>query len=268
MNEHDEAVESALRAALHDAADQIEVAPGNLVNDGLQPVRRSRARLVALGVGALTLVVVLIAAVVAINHDPTVKIHAGSASPSRSTGVPPTQIAPSGTPPTTTVLPPPTSAQSNAPPTNAPPSPTDAPPADGTTIADAFAAPPAYPGQPWTLHSSPVPPSEIVAAAGPAHCGWDSATLLTIGWPLGTRPDNAGGARQYIRDPNNVTQSHSLRNTLDLHASLPPDAYDTGYRYGTIALYLSPSDQDTAAYLVAGNEVERWPRSDPMTLCS
>jgi len=41
-----------------------------------------------------------------------------------------------------------------------------------------------------------------------------------------------------------------------------------GYRYGAIELYLNPSDQDEAIYVVSPTDVERWPRSDPMTLCA
>ena len=42
------------------------------------------------------------------------------------------------------------------------------------------------------------------------------------------------------------------------HATLPKDAYATGYRFDAIALYLSNSDPD-GAYLVAPAGTERWP---------
>lgn len=135
----------------------------------------------------------------------------------------------------------------------------------GTTVAEVFASPLPYPGHRWTHDGKEVPASEIVAVAGPAHCGWQSATFLTLGWPLGTRPQTATGARQFIRDPNHVLP-RSL--PLDLHAQLPTDARTTGYKYGSVDLYLSPADQDQSVYLVLGSTVERWPRSDPMTLCS
>lgn len=135
----------------------------------------------------------------------------------------------------------------------------------GTTVAEVFASPLPYPGYPWTHDGKELPSSEIVAAAGPAHCGWQSATFLTFGWPLGTRPQTAAGARQFIRDPNHVLP-RSL--PLDLHSTLPADARPTGYLYGPVDLYLSPSDQDQSDYLVFGSAVEQWSRSDPMTLCS
>jgi len=133
----------------------------------------------------------------------------------------------------------------------------------GTTVAEVFASPLPYPGYPWTHDGKEVPVLEIVAAAGPAHCGWQSATFLTLGWPLGAQPQTATGARQFIRDPN-----HALPRSLplDLHSTLLADARPTGYKYGSVELYLSPSDQ--SVYLVLCSTVERWPRSDPMTLCS
>lgn len=42
----------------------------------------------------------------------------------------------------------------------------------------------------------------------------------------------------------------------------------TGYTYDSIQVYLSPTDQDEAIYVVGPFGSERWPRSDPMTLCS
>ncbi len=141
-----------------------------------------------------------------------------------------------------------------------------APPPHVETVADVFGEPAPYPGRAWVNGSTEVPPSEIVAAAGPAHCGWQSATFLTIGWPLGTRPQTSVGARQYIRDPRHVLGSRLPALRLD--ATLPADARPTGYFEGPVQLYLAPSDQDQAVYLVLGQNVERWPRSDPMTLCS
>jgi hypothetical protein len=134
------------------------------------------------------------------------------------------------------------------------------------TVAGVFGAPAPYPGRAWTRDGVEVPPSEIVAAAGPEHCGWQSATFLTLGWPLGTRPQTAAGARQYVRDPRHVLGSRLP--ALELDATLPADASPTGYAYGAVWLYLAPSDQDQAVYMVLGDNVERWPRSDPMTLCS
>jgi hypothetical protein len=59
----------------------------------------------------------------------------------------------------------------------------------------------------------------------------------------------------------------SYQKALITHAHLPSDARATEYKLGAIELYLSPSDEDEAAYLVAPSGVERWPRADPRFAC-
>jgi hypothetical protein len=143
------------------------------------------------------------------------------------------------------------------------------PPGGLRSVADAFSAPPAYPGYAWTKDGKSVSRSVIVAAAGPAHCHSQSATFLTIGWPLGTDAQTGAQDRQFVRDPQHVVPVSAFKGSLDLRATLPSDARPTGYRYGdTLQLYLAASDQDSAVYLVAPGGAERWPRTDPMTLCS
>jgi hypothetical protein len=128
-----------------------------------------------------------------------------------------------------------------------------------------FDHPSAYPGEPWFDGGRQLPSSVIDAAAGPAQCGLQSVTFLTLGWPLGTHAQFSTEARQYVRDPRNVV---GFRSRLDVHSKLPPDARSTGFRDGEAELYTAPSDVDRAVYIVVGNTVERWPRSDPMTVCS
>lgn len=139
----------------------------------------------------------------------------------------------------------------------------------GGSVAAAFTSPPAWPGVGWTRNGRVVPREEIAAAAGPEHCGWQSATFLTLGWPPGTRAQHANGARQYLRDPRGVL-SGGPRLALEPRASLPPDARPSGYRTGDVELWLA-ADADRYVYFVdARNHMaaERWPRSDPMTLCA
>lgn len=131
-----------------------------------------------------------------------------------------------------------------------------------------FDSPPEYPGYQWTRDGRPaVRGFELTTAAGPAHCELESTTFLTIGWPIGTVSRNATEARQFIRDPRGVVPTRNLQNELELHATLPVDARPTGYRYADLEVYFSPSDQDWAVYVVGPAGAERWPRSDPMTLC-
>ncbi len=136
-----------------------------------------------------------------------------------------------------------------------------------TSVAAAFDNPPDYPGYAWTRNGQAVPPEELGTSAGPQHCDLKSVTFLTIGWPLGTRSASADQARQYIRDPGGAIRSGNLKGTLTLRATLPTDARPTGYRYGSIQIIKSPSDEDRAIYVVGPDVAERWPRSNPVTLC-
>jgi hypothetical protein len=136
-----------------------------------------------------------------------------------------------------------------------------------SSVAAAFDLPPTYPGYVWTRDGNAVSEFELVTSAGPDHCGWESATYLTIGWPPPSVASFATGARLYIRDPHGVVGA-SYRDGLAPHASLPSDARPTGHRHGAIQIYVSPSDQDRAIYVVGPGGAERWPRSDPMTLCA
>lgn len=135
------------------------------------------------------------------------------------------------------------------------------------SVAIAFDSPPPYPGYEWTREGRTVPREEIAAIAGPDHCRWQSATFLFIGWPPGTFAGTAALARQYVRDPHGAINS-SLSQRLAINIDPPRDARPTGYRLGSIEIYLSPSDQDEAIYVVGPRGAERWPRSEPMTLCA
>jgi hypothetical protein len=136
------------------------------------------------------------------------------------------------------------------------------------TVGSYFDRPPPWPGKPWTHAGQSVDGYVLTAAAGPSHCGWDSATLLTVGWPVGTRAINGDQSRQYWRDPKGIVPATIERGAWKMNPPLPQDAKDTGYRYGSLKLFLAPSDQDTYAYLVAPQGSERWPRSEPQAACS
>jgi hypothetical protein len=136
------------------------------------------------------------------------------------------------------------------------------------TVGSYFDRPPAWPGKPWTEDGRAVDAAELEASAGPSHCGWDSVTFLNIGWPVGTRSTSAAQDRLYIRDPGRTLQTPYLLGSWANNPTLPADARDTGYRYGALKLFLALSDQDSYAYLVAPSDSERWPRSEPQTLCA
>jgi hypothetical protein len=134
------------------------------------------------------------------------------------------------------------------------------------SVASAFGPAPGYPGYQWSRDGRDAT-NEVTTISGPAHCGWQSATMLLIGWPLGTRATTSSQTRMYIRDPDGV-YGVEFRDRLVLHAALPPDARRSGYRVGQIEIYLAPSDQDDAIYVVAPPGAERWPRVDPQRLCA
>jgi hypothetical protein len=117
-----------------------------------------------------------------------------------------------------------------------------------------------------TKDGRPVDGRELNSIAGPDHCGWQSAVMLRLRWPLGTVSRTAAEIRQFIRDPRGVIDQ-DFRVRLAIHIALPPDARATGYRNGELELWLSPSARDSA-YLRVGDDVERWPRADPVVACA
>jgi len=134
------------------------------------------------------------------------------------------------------------------------------------SVATAFDPAPAYPGYGWKRDGVRVGSQEIVTAAGPDHCRWGSATFLTIGWPPGTKALTFASARLYTRDPNGAV-APSLRDALVRHATLPPDATSTGYRYGVLEIFVSPAEADQGIYVVGPGGAERWPRNT-LGLCA
>ena len=137
-----------------------------------------------------------------------------------------------------------------------------------TTVGSYFDNPPAWPGQPWSRNGVEVSNEVLETAAGPAHCSLQLTAFLTMGWPPGTDATSSNMARQYVRNKNgDQVIGHFLLGTWKHNPALPLDAVDTGFRYGTLRLLFSPSDEDRYAYLIAPADSERWPRSDPMTLC-
>ena len=90
------------------------------------------------------------------------------------------------------------------------------------SVAVAFDNPPAYPGYQWTRNGHAVSTAELGASAGPNHCDWQSATILTIGWPLGTVAQTSAHSRSYIRDPKGVMGGTYQPRLMKEHAGLHP----------------------------------------------
>ncbi|MCI0632836.1 MAG: hypothetical protein L0206_02810 [Actinobacteria bacterium] len=104
---------------------------------------------------------------------------------------------------------------------------------------------------------------------GAEHCGWQSASYLTLAWPLGSDAQTANDERRiYLRDPGGVFTGEFGVPPPDLQATLPPDAAPTGYHRGPWELWSSPTNVEDAVYLVADDgTAERWPRARQVTYC-
>lgn len=89
---------------------------------------------------------------------------------------------------------------------------------------------------------------------GSSHCGWESARLLHLSHPDGTLD------RQYVRDPDGVLPAEPLLDRYQENVSLPPDAFDSGYRSADgLAIWFTESD--LSLYVVGDGVAERWPRA-------
>ena len=116
----------------------------------------------------------------------------------------------------------------------------------GELLAVTSTTPPAWPGKLWSYAGRNVDSDVLAAADGASLCEWNSATFLTIGWPLGTHATSTSQSRQYLRDPARVVHSTLLRGSWLKNPSIPQDAKDTGYTYGALKLVLAASDEDVS----------------------
>jgi hypothetical protein len=127
----------------------------------------------------------------------------------------------------------------------------------------------------WTAPDGSIAPAGdpfvIQSYEGPEHCGWTSATFLSLSWPVGTPADGMADARQYVRDPHGILDAETAGSFRD-DTALPVDAEFTGYHRGTWQLWVAPSDADRAVYAVnadptAQGIVERWTRARELIGC-
>jgi len=89
----------------------------------------------------------------------------------------------------------------------------------------------------------------ISQTTGPEHCGWESATFITIGTSIGaphsTSGAPAGGARTYIWDPGGaLLYIDGIERNLSLPVEeLPDSVMDTEFRDGDAELWLEIADR-------------------------
>jgi len=100
--------------------------------------------------------------------------------------------------------------------------------------------------QVWTdRKGQQVPVAVLSSGPGPEHCDWDSATFLHL------KED------EYIRDPEGALYPEILDTPFNPDTTLPDDATNTGYALDGQRLWLAADK--SAAFIVIGNKVERWP---------
>lgn len=80
---------------------------------------------------------------------------------------------------------------------------------------------------------------------------------ILIGWPLGTTHTHHD-YRIYLRDPQDVTGAQT-GGDLELDATLPTEAMDTGLRQEGSELWMVPGE-DEFIWLVSPDSIERWPQ--------
>ena len=97
------------------------------------------------------------------------------------------------------------------------------------------------------------------------HC-FPGVSSVSIGTPFGASKQDTP-ERSYTRDPEDLYGSPNLRKRLELDATLPADAIDTGYRRDGAALWLDPSD-DTLIYVVTDDAIEAWPLLREEVFCA
>lgn len=99
-----------------------------------------------------------------------------------------------------------------------------------------------------------VPTSIITSFAGAEHCGWESATFLTV------------DGETYISDPEGVLDGAGLAASFSIDARLPADAIDTGYQHDGRRLWRSADHK--VAFIVTADRTESWPPSTEQFACA
>lgn len=121
---------------------------------------------------------------------------------------------------------------------------------------------------PWRHATEGEVPKEVVNwRKGTNHCGWESAVVLAVGWPIGKPAGTWEDIRHYVRDPDEVLPEGWVRSKYAAVDRLPDKARNSEYRAGNIALYWMPGD-DGHIYLVQeGGAMERWPAATELIAC-
>ncbi len=130
-----------------------------------------------------------------------------------------------------------------------------------------------YPGSQWFGPQGPVDPDDgtINVIRGPEQCGWETAALLHVSWPLGSTHRDDPELRQYVRDPDAVLPQDQLMSTYDPSRQLWGGFEYSGYRTDFMEVWIQSFDEDgdaDGAFLMFANHVEWWPRAEEPIACS
>lgn len=61
------------------------------------------------------------------------------------------------------------------------------------------------PGDGWTDRQGCLVRLDVIGQyRGPGHCGWEAATIISTGLPVGARASDARRSAIFVRDPTNV----------------------------------------------------------------
>lgn len=88
------------------------------------------------------------------------------------------------------------------------------------------------------------------------HC-WPGVTFLTVGTPVSASRHDTG-ERVFVRDPDGRLTGGVPNPLLDLDATLPPTAVDTGFSQDGRSLWIDEADASTV-FVVDATTVESWP---------
>jgi hypothetical protein len=92
-------------------------------------------------------------------------------------------------------------------------------------------------------------------------CGLTRASVLTLGWPVGSEADMFD-PHEYVRDPDgSFDRTWPLAIRYRANTRLPGDAYSTGLTDGEFEIWVSPAAKAKAIWVRHGSHVERWPRA-------
>lgn len=104
----------------------------------------------------------------------------------------------------------------------------------------------AYDGTAWSAH----------AYLGHEHCDTQDVIELRLSGFEDSR--RTSDHRSYLRDPRDILRQRNVPiDELRTGVALPPDAIDLRLNKGNAYLYLEADE--SAVYVVRGDEIERWP---------